>query len=72
MQGGGEASPLHRARKHRMAADQFLVLQPSLDESWWKIWGGLDGPAGAAVDQALTVRADELSPLPDGSKGNLS
>lgn len=58
--------------EHRMAADQFLVLQPSLDESWWKIWGGLDGPAGAAVDQALTVRADELSPLPDGSKGNLS
>src|SRR5512145_1587093 len=21
--------------------DQFLILQPSLDQSWWKLWGGV-------------------------------
>ncbi len=36
--------------------DEFLVLQSSLDESWWKIWGGLDGYTGAIVDKALTRR----------------
>lgn len=40
--------------------DQHLILQPSLDESWWKIWGGLDGRAGAVVDKALNEIADQL------------
>ena len=39
--------------EHRTANDRFLVMQPSLDESWWKLWGGLDGPAGALVDKVL-------------------
>lgn len=54
----------------RSADDRFLVMQPSLDESWWKIWGGLDGVTGAAVDNALTERADQLPDLPDGSSGS--
>jgi hypothetical protein len=37
----------------RSADDRFLVLQPSLDESWWKLWGGLDGVSGAIVDKVL-------------------
>ena len=53
----------------RSAADRFLVLQPSLDESWWNIWGGLDGPSGALVDKVLAERADRLPVLPDGTKG---
>jgi hypothetical protein len=56
----------------RTAADQYLILQPSLDESWWKLWGGLDGYSGAIVDKALTEAADQLPPLPDGSRGDTS
>ena len=54
--------------EHRSADDRFLVLQPSLDESWWKIWGGLDGPSGALVDKVLTEGADRLPVLPDGTR----
>jgi hypothetical protein len=56
----------------RSAGDQFLVLQPSLDESWWKFWGGLDGHSGAMVDKVLTEAADVLPTLPDGSRGDTS
>lgn len=54
------------------ASERFLVLQPCLDESWWRIWGGLDGYAGAIVDKALTEAADALPPLPDGIRGDSS
>lgn len=53
----------------RSADDRFLVMQPSLDESWWRLWGGLDGPAGAIVDKVLSEAADDLPGLPDGTKG---
>ena len=55
--------------EYKSAEDRFLVMQPSLDESWWKIWGGLDGPSGAIVDKVLTEGADQLPVLPDGTKG---
>ncbi len=48
----------------RTEQDRFLVIQPSLDESWWRIWGGFDGYAGAIVDKALTEAAD-LLPVPE-------
>jgi hypothetical protein len=54
----------------RSADDRFLVIQPSLDESWWKLWGGLDGHAGAMVDKVLSGMADQLPQLPDGSTGD--
>ena len=53
--------------EHRTAGDRFLVVQPSLDESWWKFWGGLDGPAGALVDKVLQEAADNLPDLADGA-----
>lgn len=46
--------------QRRISDDRYLVAQPSLDESWWKIWGGLDGPAGALFDKALNDKADQL------------
>jgi Domain of unknown function (DUF222)/HNH endonuclease len=52
---------------HRTADDRFIVMQPSLDESWWRFWGGLDGPAGALVDKVLQEAADNLPDLPDGA-----
>ncbi|HEY4584614.1 MAG TPA: DUF222 domain-containing protein [Acidimicrobiia bacterium] len=56
----------------RSADDRFLVLQPSLDESWWKLWGGLDGVSGAIVDKVLSETADQLPALPDGTRGDSS
>jgi hypothetical protein len=53
----------------RSAENRFLVMQPSLDESWWKIWGGFDGIAGAAIDDVLTQKADAVPELPDGTRG---
>jgi len=74
---GVRAEAARRARinaeeEYRSAEDQFLVLQPSLDESWYKIWGGLDGPSGAIVDKVLTEQADRLPVLPEGSLGHSS
>jgi 5-methylcytosine-specific restriction endonuclease McrA len=71
----GEAAKQTRvtaAEERRTASEQFPVMQPSLDESWWKLWGGLDGPLGSLVDKVLTERADELSLLPDGVRGEAS
>ena len=53
----------------RTAEDRYLIMQPSLDESWWTLRGGLDGVTGAVIDQALTRKADELPELPDGTRG---
>jgi len=52
--------------------ERFLVIQPSLDESWWKLWGGLEGASGALVDKVLTEAADQVPEFPDGSRGDLS
>jgi hypothetical protein len=51
--------------EHRAEADRFLVLQPTLDESWWKLWGGLDGHSGALVDKVLSEAADQLPDVED-------
>ncbi len=55
------------ASASRTVRDRFMVMQPSIDESWWKFWGGLDGPSGALVDKVLSETADGLPELPDGS-----
>lgn len=43
--------------------DRFLMIQPSLDESWWKLWGGLPGLAGQIVEKALLEPADTFPTL---------
>lgn len=68
--GGVDREAALRARitvetEQRSAQDQFLVLQPSLDESWWRLWGGLDGLTGTIVDQAISRAADQLPVDPD-------
>lgn len=52
--------------------DRHLVMQPSLDESAWRLWGSLPGIEGALVDQALTARADQFPTLPDGTRPTVS
>lgn len=56
----------------RTADERFLVIQPSLDESWWKLWGGLDGASGALVDKVLTEASDRIPEFPDGTRGDSS
>jgi hypothetical protein len=46
--------------------DRFLVMQPSLDEGWYKFYGGLDGPAGAIVDKVLSQAADRIQERSEG------
>lgn len=53
----------------RSEADRFLVMQPSLDESWWRLWGGLDGHTGSIVDKVLTEAADALPEEVEGDAG---
>jgi 5-methylcytosine-specific restriction endonuclease McrA len=68
----GKRAEISAASELRTASDRFLVIQPSLDESWWKLWGGLDGHSGAIVDKVLSESADRLPSLPDGSRGGSS
>ncbi len=64
----------HRRVTHVDHVEAFqgrhLVMQPSLDESHWRLWGSLPGYQGKIVDQTLTERADRFPPLPDGSRGS--
>jgi hypothetical protein len=53
-------------------SERYLVVQPSLDLSRWKIWGQLGGDAGAIVDTVLSDRADSFPALPDGTRESLS
>jgi hypothetical protein len=48
---------------------RYLVIQPSLDESMFQLWGQLYGVDGEMVDKALRQRADELPHLPGQSQG---
>src|SRR5690606_32010938 len=61
------------ARKARLSAteevrpvdDRFLVLQPSLDDSSWRLWGGVDAYAGEIIDKTLTALSDQLPQAPE-------
>lgn len=55
-----------RRDERRVFADRHFVIQPSLDESRWRMWGELPGKDGRIVDQALSRRADEMRQLPGG------
>jgi len=49
--------------------DRYLVLQPSLDESAYRIWGQLPGVDGQIVERALNHRETELPVLSDQRSG---
>jgi hypothetical protein len=48
---------------------RYLVVQPNLDESAFKLWGHLPGHDGQVVAKALTHRADELPVLSGEGQG---
>ncbi len=53
------------AEERRTIEDSYVVLQPSLDRSWYKIWGGIDGLLGLMIDGTLSEIADRLPVGPD-------
>ena len=55
-----------RHQERRGHADSYLSVQPSLDESWWNLSGGLAGIAGQIVSDTLREKADEF-PREEGS-----
>ena len=62
------------ARQRRMSAvderqafqDRHFAIQPTLDESTWKLSGQLSGLEGRLLEKAVSERADELRALPYG------
>jgi len=64
------ASRVRRMTRHderRAFADRYLVVQPSLDESAWRLHGLLPGADGCIVERALDQRADGFPLLPGGT-----
>ncbi len=52
-------------------AGRHLHLQPSLDRSHWRMWGELPGVDGETVDAVLSLVADQMPDLPDGTRPGL-
>ena len=63
-----EISPLQEQASFE---DRYLVIQPSLDSSMYKLWGQIHGVDGQIVDQALRLRASSFPNIPDQSQGQL-
>ena len=57
---------LTRAQEHTAFRDRYLTMQPSLDESTWRLHGRLTGFAGRVVEEALSERADAFPSPPPG------
>ncbi len=51
--------------EHHTFESRHLVIQPSLDESVWRLWGQLPGYDGRIVEKALLEEADSLPHDPD-------
>jgi hypothetical protein len=58
----------HRFTRHdeqQIHDSRFLSIQPTLDQTAYRMWGLFGGTDGQLVDQALTHRADQFGPLPN-------
>jgi hypothetical protein len=76
-----DVAGVHRQAAHRIrvtardevrsANDRYLVMQPNLDETSWRMWGDFDGHSGALIDKVLTEAADQLPDPPDGQNPGL-
>lgn len=52
-------------------ASRYLVIQPDLAQSTWRLWGLLPSADGRVVEEALDRRAECFPPLPEGGRGSL-
>lgn len=51
---------ISRQRERNRHRESWLSIQPSLDESWWRLSGGVGPVAGQVISAAVTERADRL------------
>jgi len=63
-----EISPLQEQASFE---DRYLVIQPNLDSSMYKLWGQIHGVDGQIVDEAIRQRATPFPNIPDQSQGQL-
>jgi hypothetical protein len=73
--GGFDIAGVHQlAGRHRRLtpeqesdgfADRYLHIQPSLDDSRWRLWGQLSGTDGRIVEKAIHAAVDALPDNPD-------
>jgi hypothetical protein len=56
----------------KTAENNYLFMQYTLDETWVRIQGGMDGYSASMVDKTLTGLADAQPDLPDGTRGDPS
>ena len=59
---------ISRRDEQRLFGERFLSIQPTLDQTSYKVWGQFPGSDGRIIEQALTHRADQFPPLPDGRR----
>ena len=62
---------MSREDKQAVRAEHYLMLQPNLDLTGWRIHGHLGGVAGQVVSDTLSDRADHFPPFPDGTRASL-
>lgn len=57
-----------RPDEQRLFEERFLSVQPTLDQTSYKVWGQFPGSEGRTIEQALIHRADQFPVLPDGTR----
>ncbi|MEA2024789.1 MAG: DUF222 domain-containing protein, partial [Actinomycetota bacterium] len=57
-----------RRSEREAFTERYVAIQPTLDESSWRLTGLLPGVEGRIVEQALHRRADEFRTLPGGDE----
>ena len=60
-----------RESEQAVRAEQYLMLQPNLDLTGWRLHGHLSGVAGQVVSDTLSDRADQFPTFPDGTRAPL-
>lgn len=61
-------SPVAESDTH---AARYLHMQPSLDDTIWRLWGQLSGVDGRIVEKAIATSVDSLPNDPDATAGQL-
>ena len=64
-----ELKEISRLDEQASFEDRYLVIQPNLDSSMYKLWGQIHGLDGQIVDEALRQRALSFPNIPGQSQG---
>jgi hypothetical protein len=59
---------LSRPDEQQLFRERFLSIQPTLDQTSYKLWGLFPGTDGNLIEQALTRRADQFPTMASGKQ----